>query len=145
MLPEGIQGLSQRDVSAEYLPYDKFNAPIVWALWDALYRWVDDGEPMPRAARITRDPTAPDGIARDEHGNVLGGLRTPWVDVPDARYVARISPGNPLAPGMKPFTDEQMQALYGSRGEYEQRVRARLDQMVDDGFLLARDRELVFP
>ncbi len=145
VIPEGIPGLSQRDVSEEYLPYDKFNAPIVWALWDALYRWVDDGEPMPRAPRITRDPNAPDGIARDEHGNALGGLRTPWVDVPDARYVARISPGNPLAPGMKPFTDEQMQALYGSRGEYEQRVRARLDQMVDDGFLLARDRELVFP
>jgi hypothetical protein len=145
VLPEGIQGLSARDVSEEYLPYDKFNAPIVWALWDALYRWVDDGEPMPHAPRITRDASAPDGIARDEHGNALGGLRTPWVDVPDARYVARISPGNPLAPGMKPFTDAQMDTLYGSRNGYEREVRARLDQMVHDGFLLAQDRQLVFP
>jgi len=144
VLPEGIQGLSQRDASEEYQPYDKFNAPIVWALWDALYRWVDDGVPMPRAPRITRDQSAPDGIARDEHGNALGGLRTPWVDVPDARYVARISPGNPLAPGMEPFTDERMDALYGSRGEYQRRVRARLDEMVDDRFLLAQDRTLVF-
>jgi hypothetical protein len=145
VLPEGIKGLSQRDTSDEYLPYDKFNAPIVWALWDALYQWVDGGDPMPHAPRITRDPQAADGIARDEYGNALGGLRTPWVDVPDARYVARISPGNPLAPGMKPFTEAQLEALYGSRSEYERRVRTRLDEMVDARFLLVQDRSLMFP
>jgi hypothetical protein len=144
VLPGGIPGLSQRDVSEEFQPYDKFNAPIVWALWDQLYRWVDTGRPMARAPRITRDPDAPDGIARDEHGNALGGLRTAWVDVPDARYVARISPGNPLAPGMRPFSEEQMQALYGSREEYQRRIRARLDQMVVDGFLLQSDINLMF-
>jgi Alpha/beta hydrolase domain len=144
VLPGGIRGLSERDVSEEYDPYDKFNAPIVWALWDHLYRWVDGDGPMPRAPRITRDPEAPDGIARDEHGNALGGLRTPWVDVPDARYVARISPGNPLSPGMKRFDDKQMRALYGSQEEYARRIRARLDQMVQEGFLLKQDTDLMF-
>jgi hypothetical protein len=144
VLPGGIQGLSERDVSEEYQPYNKFNAPIVWALWEKLYRWVDGGSPMPRAARITRDPAAPDGIARDEHGNALGGLRTPWVDVPDARYVARISPGNPLTPGMRPFSDGEMQTLYGSQEEYERRIRIRLDQMVVDGFLLQQDTNLMW-
>ena len=115
----------------------------MWAL-DGLYRWVDDGEPMPRRGRASPE-TRTRPTASRATSTALGGLRTPWVDVPDARYVAPISPEHPPAPGMKPFTDEQMQALYGSRGEYEQRVRARLDQMVDDGFLLARDRELVFP
>jgi hypothetical protein len=143
VLPEGIRGLSERDVSQEYEPYDKFNTPLIWAIWENLYRWMGDGVPMPRAPRITRDPSAPDRIARDEHGNAVGGLRTPWVDVPDARYVPRISPGNPLAPGMKRFTDEQMTALYGSREEYERRVRARLDQMVEERWVLPEDVPLM--
>jgi hypothetical protein len=109
-----------------------------------MYSWVDDGLPMPRTPRITRDPGARDGIARDEHGNALGGLRTPWVDVPDARYVARISPGNPLAAGMRRFTDAEMQALYGSGDEYARRVRVHLDEMVRDRFLLPDDCELFF-
>ncbi len=28
---------------------------MVWALWDDMYHWVDEGLPMPRAPRITRD------------------------------------------------------------------------------------------
>jgi hypothetical protein len=38
-----------------------------------------------------------------------------------------------------------MDARYGSRDEYERQVRLRLDRMVDDGFLLAEDREVFFP
>jgi hypothetical protein len=144
VVPEGIRGLSQRDES-ELEPYDKYNAPILWALWEAMYAWVDDGVPMPRIPCITRDPDAPDGIARDEHGNALGGIRTPWVDVPDAFYAARISPGNPLAAGKRPFTDEEMDALYGSREEYERRVRERLDGMVQERVLLPGDGAFMFP
>jgi hypothetical protein len=139
VLPEGIRGLSQRDESDELEPYDKYNAPILWAIWDDMYAWVDDGVPMPRAPRITRDPSAPDGIARDEHGNALGGIRTPWVDVPDARYVARISPGNPLSAGLRRFTEAEMQTLYGPGDEYGQRVRANVEGMVRDRFLLPED------
>ena len=150
VLPDGIRGLSQRDEpdtieGDELEPYDKYNQPILWALWDAMYAWVDDGVPMPRAPRVTRDGRAPDGIARDEHGNALGGVRTPWVNVPDARYVARISPGNPLSAGMQRFTDAEMDERYGSRDEYERRVRASLDEMVRDRFLLTEDRDLFFP
>ena len=37
---------------------------------------------------------------RDEHGNAKGGIRTPWVEVPEARYVSRISVQNPMTAGM---------------------------------------------
>ena len=145
VLPPGIQGLSARDESTEYEPYDKVNTPIVWALWDAMYRWVDEGLPMPRAPRITRDQNASDGVARDLHGNALGGLRTPWVDVPDATYVARISPGNPMAPGMKRFDPEQFISMYGTRDEYERRIRGRLDEMIRERWLLPQDAAVMFP
>ena len=95
--------------------------------------------------RISARPGAPDGIARDEHGNALGGIRTPWVDVPDAFYAARISPGNPLAAGKRPFTDEEMNALYGSRDEYERRVRERFAGMVQERVLLPGDGDFMFP
>ncbi len=45
---------------------------------------------------------------------------------------------------MEPFTEAQMETLYGSRSEYERRVRAQLDEMVDARFLLVQDRELMF-
>jgi hypothetical protein len=144
VLPPGIQGLNQREVSHEYEPYDKFNAPIVWALWNDMYQWVDKGIPMPRADPISRDPGAADAIARDEHGNALGGVRTPWVDVPDATYVARMSKGNPLRAGMKRFTDGQMNELYASREEYERRVRAKLEEMIGGRWLLPQDAHLMF-
>jgi hypothetical protein len=144
MLPPGVEGLTGPNRSTEYERYDKFNAPIEWALWYALYSWVEEAIPMPRAQRITRNPDSPDGIARDLHGNALGGLRTPWVDVPDARYVARISSASPLDPGMQPFGEEKMQSLYGSRKEYQDRVRAKLEEMVSRRWLLAEDVPEVF-
>ena len=144
-LPPGVQGLTERDASDEYESYDKVNAPILWALWEAMYRWVDEGVPMPRAEPLVRDPNKPDGVARDTHGNALGGLRTPRVDVPDARYVARISRGNPLTPGMKRFSEVQMRSLYGSREQHERQVRAKLDDMVRNRWVPPQDAPLMFP
>jgi hypothetical protein len=145
VLPPGISGLNARTVSTEYEPYDKVNNPILWALWDNMYRWVDEGVPMPRGDRITRDPGASDAQARDIHGNALGGIRTPWVDVPDARYVARISEGDPLSPGMKRFSEQQMQELYGTRQDYERQVKAKLDEMVEQRWLLRPDAPMMMP
>ena len=44
---------------------------------------------------------------------------------------------------MKPFTDAEMQALYGSREEYERRVRDVFDRMVRERTLLPGDAELM--
>ncbi len=145
VLPPGLKGLTQGDATTQYERYDKFNAPIMWALWAAMYRWVEEGVPMPRTEPITRDRTAPDGIARDEHGNALGGLRTPWVDVPDATYVAKLSDDDPNYAGMKRFSEEKMLALFGTRDNYERRVGDKLDEMVEQGLLLDEDRDLMFP
>jgi hypothetical protein len=145
VLPPGLKGLTQSDSTSGYERYDKFNAPIMWALWSAMYRWVEEGIPMPRAQPITRDRHSSDGIARDEYHNALGGLRTPWVDVPDATYVAKLSADDPNYAGMLRFSDEKMLSLYGSQAGYERRVRAKLDEMVQQGFLLDEDRDLMFP
>jgi hypothetical protein len=139
VLPEGVQGLTATGGATAYEPYDKFNYPILWGVWRNLYRWVDDGVPMPIAEPIKRDPKAADGIARDSHGNALGGLRTPWVDVPDARYVASMSKENPLRAGLERFSEARMTELYGSRDAYLKKLEARFEQMAKDKWIAKDD------
>jgi hypothetical protein len=144
VVPEGIVGLSDRgEAPQDVLPYDKINTPIIWGLWNNIYKWIERGVPMPRSPRITRDPNDPDGIARDEHGNALGGLRTPWVEVPDATYLPKFSQKNPLRAGLRPFSNEKMKDLYGSRERYLQLVNEKIDQMVRDWWVMPEDADLM--
>jgi hypothetical protein len=94
-------------------------------------------------SRIKRDPNAADGIARDTNGNALGGLRTPWVEVPDATYLAKISQKDPLRAGMRPFSEEKMKSLYGSRKHYLQLVNKKVDQLVRDRWVMPEDADLM--
>jgi hypothetical protein len=111
---------------------------IVHAVLDNMDRWVRDGMPMPHAARITRDPRAPDGVARDEFGNARGGLRSPWLDVPTARYAPRCS-CSPVTGAMWPFTPDELTRLYPRPGEFERAWIAAIDQLVEARFLLEDD------
>src|SRR3954470_14283625 len=66
-----------------------------------LLQWVDKGTVPPRAERIVRDNDEQnDGsrMALDEHGNPKGGIRTPYVDVPIAKYGIRPAAITPLIP-----------------------------------------------
>jgi len=123
--------------------YDKQNKPILWGIWQNMYDWIEHGKPMPRTPPIKIDNNAPDRIARDKFGNAIGGLRTPWVDVPDGTYLGQSSPQNPLRAGYRPFSEEQMHQLYGSRKRYVDLINKRVDRMVKDGWIAARDADLM--
>ena len=128
----------------DLLPFDRVTYPIVHAIWRHLERWVTDGVPMPPGAHITRDPSAPDGLARDEHGNALGGLRTPWVEVPNARYLPR-SPWNPLRACLQPFPPERMRELYDDHGTYAARFDEAVRALVAAGWATEEDIPLFDP
>ena len=113
---------------------------VVHAILDNLDRWVRDGVAMPRAPRITRDPDAPDGIARDECGNARGGLRTPWLDVPTARYSPRCT-CSPVTGSMVPLTDAELTAHYADRAAFVDAWEHSIDALVADRWLLAADAE----
>ncbi len=55
---------------------------VVSASLTQLDQWVRDGTPPPKADRIETKGTDEPVITRDERGNALGGIRTPFVDVP---------------------------------------------------------------
>jgi hypothetical protein len=143
LVPEGVIGISETAGETEYERYDKIAVPVQWAMWANMDEWLEKGTPMPSTEPCQRDPNAPDGLARDRFGNVLGGLRLPWLDVPDAQYTGIIHENNPLEGGMKPFSEARMKELYGSREAYLAKVDERLQQMARERLILAEDIPLM--
>ena len=143
VVPKGVQGISDIAGHSDYEPCDKISLPLVWGMWRNIQGWLDKGVPMPRAARIVRDPGTPGNLARDRFGNAMGGIRLPWMNFPDAEYVGVISQKNPLEGGMKRFDEAQMHELYGSRRAWEVRLRGQLWRLVRDRWMSAEDMPLM--
>jgi hypothetical protein len=118
------------DFPYEYL----FNAGAVnLKLWSA-------GVTPPYANRYVYVGTT---IQRDQYGNVLGGLRSPYVDVPISTY--GLPPGGacPFIGRRTPFTPEQLAQLYRNHGSYVNQVNRNVQVLVKDGFLLPWDAALI--
>ncbi len=112
------------------------------AVFANLDAWVRGGPAMPHVPRIERDPTSVDGVARDEHGNALGGLRVPWLEAPRAQYLPRC-PCSPTIGQTIPFPDEKIATLYASDDDYRARWNRAVDRLVEDRLLLADDADEV--
>ncbi|MCU1379137.1 MAG: hypothetical protein JWN29_2120 [Acidimicrobiales bacterium] len=111
---------------------------VAHALLDHLDRFLADGTPLPHAPRVERDG---DGLVRDEVGNARGGLRSPWVDVPDGTYLA----GCTCSPGTGAVEPLDVVARYGSLEAYRAAFRARVTGLVTAGWLLAEDAATLHP
>jgi hypothetical protein len=125
-----------------------YNPTVSMAL-DHLLRWVVDDVPPPRAERIelTGEVGEPGTeVARDEHGNAVGGLRSTTLDVPIATYQALNQPVDPaqdLTPGsclvygsQRDFPSDELASLYGDREGYVAQVDERLDELIEEGWFL---------
>ncbi len=116
---------------------------VIQAALAALERWVKDGTPAPRAARMELAAGPPPRLAVDEQGNVKGGIRTPWVEAPTAVLSGLGQGGGSFAflfGTTHPFDDARLAALYpGGRREYLARFEAAAQAAVRAGFLLAAD------
>ncbi|HEX6995477.1 MAG TPA: alpha/beta hydrolase domain-containing protein [Gammaproteobacteria bacterium] len=134
-----------------------------------LFRWVDEGIVPPRAERMLVDrDTHGDGtmMATDAHGNPLGGIRNPYVDVPVARYAPVNTAREPvidnpsewiakngglqgaqimcrLSAYQEPFSPEKLRELYGSKESYMRQFEARLDELQHEGWSLPVYRDLI--
>jgi len=137
-----------------------------------LRRWVSEDVAPPRADRLIvlqdraagrcgrRDEARP--LRRDEHGNALGGVRSPWVDVPVASYYPHSSPRTPdaalpaaasggrrlatadvadLMGSMSRFSSGTLRALYATPARYRERFGAALARAIDQRWIAAADAE----
>jgi hypothetical protein len=118
----------------------------------ALVDWVVSGRVPPQSAEIQlRDPPAPDPIARDTHGNALGGVRIPQLVAPTATLDGRqnsVAAGGPggqnfcfLFGNTRAFDDATLAELYPNHGAFVSRFVAAVDALERDGYLLAPEAE----
>jgi len=116
---------------------------VIQAALAALERWVEGGAPAPQAGRMELAAANPPRLALDEHGNVKGGIRTPWLDAPTAILSGLGQEGGTfgfLFGTTRPFDDAKRAALYpGGRRDYLARFDAAAQAAVRAGFLLASD------
>jgi len=111
-------------------------------------RWIAEGEPPAIAPRLQTNggPTIYDV---DANGNVIGGIRTPAVDAPIARINGLGQPPGGLNLfcflfGITiPFSDAQLDALYGSHGQFVSAWNKATQDAVQAGFLLREDAQQI--
>jgi hypothetical protein len=98
-----------------------------------LDRWVATGKAPPNGPRFE---FADGQRAVDQYGNTRGGIRLPPIDVPVASYR---STDCQLGGTTVPFTDVQIQTLYGSHAAYYAQMAEKTDAAVAGGWLLPED------
>jgi hypothetical protein len=112
---------------------------------DALDGWARRGTVPKRAPRVETRPTGPSAftVVADEFGNGSGGVRTPYVDVPVAKYVVSSpGPGNcPEIGHTERFEPARLQMLYGSFDAYAAKVRASIAKRSGEGWLTKADAQ----
>jgi Alpha/beta hydrolase domain len=108
-----------------------------------LFAWTERGITPPSAPRIELATQGVVSVARlDGYGNAVGGVRSPFVDVPLAQYEAHSGPGAMcrLVGRETGIPLEVLLNRYGRLEAYLEQFSANLDATVDAGFLLPQDR-----
>jgi hypothetical protein len=98
------------------------------AAWCALDDWVRKGIPAPHADPIRVENGKP---VLDEFGNVMGGVRSPLVDVPTATWFGS-STGTSfcfIAGHEVPFDPARLKHLYPNHKAYEREVAAGVTRL----------------
>lgn len=118
------------------------------AAFERLIEWIEHDRPPPHAPGIQVDlTTTPRSIVRDALGNAVGGVRTPFVDVPITTFVPTDTVAHTTAFSgfcildgyTVPFDAARLQALYRNHGDYVSRVAVQSIGLVRDGFWLVPD------
>jgi hypothetical protein len=119
---------------------------VVKAALDALHRWVRKGKAPPTAPPLEVTTEGGLRIERDEHGNSLGGIRTPYVDAPIAALSGSGQTGSILCllfGTTVPLDADTLATLYPKKKSYPAAVRKTLKPAVKGGFILKKDAKLI--
>ena len=132
-------GRSVPPASCNEGPRSRFPSSIHF---DAAFRnldlWVRDGLAPPHADPIAVENGAP---VLDEFGNVIGGLRSPYVDVPTSTWFGSSTGASFcfIAGHEVPFDQATLEALYPTHGAYVRAVARDVRELVGDRFLTWAD------
>ena len=118
-----------------------------WVAFDAMFHnldlWVRKGIAPPHAEPIHVENKA---AVLDEFGNVMGGYRSPFVDVPGSTWSGN-STGESfcmIAGHETPFSDERRRQLYPTESIYQKKFAESVAGLTKERFIVADDgRELM--
>jgi hypothetical protein len=117
---------------------------VVQAAFAAFMKWVSKGTPPPSPAPFKLASTKPAALALDNNGNVVGGVRTPAVDVPVSTLSGAAPAGSSVICSLfgstTPFTSAQLVSLYQTKARYLALYKASLHKAIAKGFILPADR-----
>ncbi|CDO36029.1 alpha/beta hydrolase domain-containing protein [Novosphingobium sp. KN65.2] len=124
--------------------YDEPAELVVSAMLDRMDQWVRHEVPMPKAERLQRKGNS---IARDpKYGNMIGGVRPPWVMAPAAVYwTEQEAQCGMVYETKQPYSRTELRRLYGSYSNYLRKFEAAKKRAVQEGFLLAEDADDLRP
>jgi hypothetical protein len=113
----------------------------------ALQRWMTTGQPPTDTPPLKFDPSgaaakdgAGGGVATDQYGNPLGGLRLPQIQAPVAQYQGTCpQQGQGLIGTTIPFTTAQLLKAYPSFASYRTKMCEAAIADVQQGVLLPID------
>jgi hypothetical protein len=120
-------------------PRSRFPSRIfVDAALQNIDRWSRDGVPAPPGQDITVVGNQP---VLDAFGNVTGGLRSPFLDVPTSTWFASSTGASfcSIAGHEVPFDQARLDTLYPSRGAYVSAVAQDVRRLVEQRYLTAFD------
>jgi len=150
-LAEGqpIETATEREQSCQLPPYSRVPfRDVMNAAFEHLVVWIDHGTVPPVAPSLQVARWLPElEFARDDYGNILGGIRLAEHAVPTAKNTGLNSAANGgsrfcfLYGSHEPYDAETLQALYPDHESYVQAVRRVAEQNAADGYILSEAAE----
>lgn len=117
---------------------------VVQAAFADFIRWVEHGKSPPTPKPFKLKSLHPTVLALDKNGNVIGGVRTPAVDVPVSTLSGNAPSGTSTICSLFgetiSFSTAKLTSLYGSRAHYLALYKADLDKAISKGYILPADK-----
>jgi alpha/beta hydrolase family protein len=117
---------------------------VAQAAFADFVRWVANGTPPPSPQLFHLQSDNPVTLALDDHGNVIGGVRTPVVDVPVSTLSQTAPPGTSVICSLfgstTPFSSSTLVSLYGTKANYLAEYKSDLDRVIAEKYLLPSER-----
>jgi hypothetical protein len=122
-------------------PRSRFPSSVGFnASWRVLVEWVRKGVPAPHAGPVKVENGKP---VLDEFGNLVGGVRSPFLEVPTAEW-SGASTGESfcfIAGHEKPFDAARLKQLYPDHKTYERKVSASVNKLMKERWITREDAE----
>ncbi|MFT4862975.1 MAG: hypothetical protein ACI95C_002199 [Pseudohongiellaceae bacterium] len=136
-----IENLAPRDSGCELPAYSQVPfRDVMNAAFEHLVVWVRDDAAPPIAQPLQVARMMPElEFARDEQGNILGGIRLAAHAVPTATNTGMNTGDNRfcfLYGSHQPFAASELNRLYPTNADYIEKVRQAVEQNLADGFIL---------